>query len=159
MKVPSVGSAAPDFELQRKIGEPAFRLSAQQGVRAVVVLFFPLAFSGVCTAEMCQIAEDYGSWSDLDAEVVGISVDSPFVNQKFAESIGATFPMLSDFNKTASTAYGVLNDDFFGMKGVSNRSAFVVDREGIVRYAWTSEDASIMPDFDQVKAALSVIQG
>lgn len=151
----AVGSIAPDFELQRKIGEPPFKLSASRGESSVVVLFFPLAFSGVCTTEMCQVAEDYSRWQELGAEVVGISVDSPLVNHRFSEATGATFPILSDFNKQTITDYGVRNDDFFGLQGVANRSAFVIDPEGIVRYAWTSEDASVLPDFEAIKEALT----
>ncbi len=121
-----------------------------------MVLFFPLAFSGVCTTEMCTVAENHDMWTGLGARVVGISVDSPWVNVRFAEETGATFPILSDFNRTAAEAYGVLNDDFFGMKGVADRSAFVIDGDGIVRYAWTSPDSSVMPDFEAIR---SVVEG
>ena len=150
----SVGDTAPDFELVHRIGEPSVRLSKYRGEKPVVLLFFPLAFSSVCTDELCAVADDYSAWTDLNAEVIGVSVDSPFVNQRFAKECGAEFPVLSDFNTEASTAYGVRNDDFFGMKGVANRSAFVVDAEGTVRYAWVSEDAGILPDFDEIKGVV-----
>ncbi len=147
---PNVGDVAPDFDLTWRLGEPSVKLSSFRGDKAVLVLFFPLAFSGVCTDEICSVADDYSRWTALDAEVLGISVDSPFVNGRFAKECGATFPILSDFNKTATTAYGVLNDDFFGMRGVANRSAFVVNRDGTISYAWTSEDAELVPPFDEI---------
>lgn len=120
-----------------------------------MVLFFPLAFSGVCTAEVCAVAEDLSSWRELGAQVVGISVDSPFVNRKFAAECGAEFPIVSDFNREACTAYGVRDDDFFGMKGVAKRSVFVVARDGTLAWQWVSDDAGIMPDFDAVKEAVA----
>lgn len=149
-----VGAPAPDFELPVKLGEAPVRLTDYRGSKPVVLLFFPLAFSSVCTAEMCSVAENYAAWEGLDAEVIGISVDSPFVNQKFAQECNAPFPILSDFNKKASEAYGVLSENFAGLNGVSKRSAFVVDREGIIQYAWVSEDPSVMPDFDEIMSAL-----
>ncbi|MCA9738405.1 MAG: redoxin domain-containing protein [Gemmatimonadota bacterium] len=154
----SVGTEAPDFSLTRRVREAPVRLSDFRGERTVVLLFFPLAFSGVCTAEMCQVAEDYSRWTGLNAEILGISIDSPWVNAKFAEETGAAFPILSDFNKDVSTAYGVLYDDFFGMRGVSKRSAFVVDRDGIIRYAWMEEDSSIMPPFDEIAEAVAALR-
>jgi len=154
MKV-TKGATAPDFTLVRKVGQDPVSLSDYRGVKPVVVLFFPLAFSGVCTAELCRVVEDRSVWNKLGAEVLGISVDSPFVNQRFASETGAEFPLLSDFNREVSGAYGVLNDDFFGMKGVANRSAFVVDVDGTVVYAWTSEDSDVMPPFDEIREAVS----
>ena len=149
-----VGAVAPDFELLVKLGEPPIRLADYQGEKPVVLLFFPLAFSSVCTTEMCAVAENYSAWQELNAEVIGISVDSPFVNQKFAEDCDAPFPIVSDFNKTASEAYGVLYEEFAGLKGVSKRAAFVVGSDGRISYAWVSEDPAIMPDFDAIMAVL-----
>ncbi len=149
-----VGATAPDFELPLKLGEPPVRLGDYRGEKPVVLLFFPLAFSSVCTVEMCTVAENYSAWQELNAEVIGISVDSPFANQKFAEDCGATFPILSDFNKSTSEAYGVLNDEFAGLQGVSKRAAFVVDRDGSISYAWVTEDPAVMPDFDAIMQAL-----
>lgn len=154
MRPLSVGSAAPPFELTLKPGEAPLRLADYQGEKPVVLLFFPLAFSSVCTTELRQAAQEYASWKELGTEIVGISVDSPFVNQKFAEECEAPFPIVSDFNRTVVTAYGVRNDDFFGMEGVSNRAAFVVDREGRVVYSWMSEDASVLPDFPAIREAV-----
>lgn len=154
----TVGDAAPDFELVWKIGTDPVRRSVHQGGEPLVVLFFPLAFSSVCTDEICAVAEDASTYSKLGAKLVGISVDSPFVNARFAESCGAEFPILSDFNTEAAAAFGVRNADFFGMDGVADRSAFVIDGEGIIRYAWTSDDPGVIPDFDAIKAAVQALQ-
>jgi peroxiredoxin len=111
-------------------------LSQDRG-KNVVLLFYPAAFTGVCTKEMCTVAEDFGSYQALDAEVLAISVDTPWVVTKFAAESNATFPFLSDFNKTVIEAYDVLRRDFaFGMKGVAERAVFVVNREGAITYAW-----------------------
>ena len=150
----SVGSEAPEFELPLKPGEAPLRLGDYRGEKVVVLLFFPLAFSSVCTDEMCSMAADYDRWKALDAEVIGISVDSPFANQRFAEECGADFPIVSDFNREAAEAYDVLNEDYYGLEGVAYRSAFVVDREGTVVYAWESKDASVMPDLDEIREAV-----
>jgi peroxiredoxin len=151
----SAGDQAPDFELTWKIGQDPVRRSEHQGDDPVVVLFFPLAFSPVCTQEMCAVAEDLSAYNELGAKVVGISVDSPFVNARFAEECGAEFPILSDFNAEAADAFGVRNDDFFGMKGVADRSCFVVAPSGEIVFAWHSEDPGVMPPFDDIKAAVT----
>jgi len=153
-----VGTKAPDFALPLRVGEAPLRLSDYLGERNVVILFFPLAFSGVCTQEMCQVQEELAAWGELDATVLGISVDSIWVTQRFAAEHDLSYPILSDFNKEAMTAYGVRNDDFFGMKGVANRSVFVVDREGTIVYSWMSEDAGILPDFQAVREVLETVQ-
>lgn len=149
-----VGSEAPEFELPLKPGEAPLRLEDYRGEKVVVLLFFPLAFSSVCTDEMCSVAEDYGRWKEMDAEVIGISVDSPFANQKFAEECGATFPIVSDFNREAARAYDVLNEDYYGLEGVAYRSAFVVARDGTIVYAWETEDAGVVPDFEEILEAV-----
>ncbi len=148
------GSAAPDFELTWRIGQPPVERASYQAGAPLVILFFPLAFSSVCTDEVCRVAEDWSSWESLGAKVVGISVDSPFVLARFAEEAGAAFPLLSDFNKTVAESFGVLNRDYFGMDGVADRAAFVVDPEGRVRYAWTDPDDSVLPDFDAIRAVV-----
>lgn len=148
------GEKAPDLALPLKPGEAPLRLEDYRGEKPVVLLFFPLAFSRVCTEEMRIVAENYDRWRELDAEVLGISVDSPFVNQKFAEECGAPFPILSDFNREAVRAFDVENSDFYGLEGVANRSAFVVDRSGTVVYSWMSEDASVLPDFGEIREAV-----
>ena len=150
----TVGAQAPDFSLAPAPGPERVTLSGLRG-DPVVVLFFPLAFSRVCTAEMCQLAEDWSRWERVGAKVLGVSIDSPFVNRKFAEETGVPFPLLSDFNKEAASAYGVLYPEFHGMKGVSKRAAFVVDRKGTVTYAWVAEDSGLMPPFEEILGAVA----
>jgi peroxiredoxin len=148
-----IGDRAPDFTLPARPKEMV-SLRDLIGSQPVVLLFFPLAYSSVCTAEICGVAEDYSAYRDLGANVVGISVDSPFVTQKFAEDCKAPFPILSDFNKEVVERYGVLREELAGLRGVSNRAAFVVDRDGVIAYAWMSENPADMPPFDEIKAAL-----
>lgn len=148
-----VGAEAPDFALAPAPGPDLVRLSDFRG-QPVVLLFFPLAFSPFCTDEICAAVEDFSIWSELGAQVLGISVDQVFVLQKFSAETGAAFPLLSDFNREAMTAYGVRNDDFFGARGVAHRSAFVVDRRGRVAYSWMSEDASVQPDFAAIQGVV-----
>jgi peroxiredoxin len=148
------GTQAPEFALEFRPRKPRVKLADYRGKKPVVLLFFPVAFSAVCTDEMCTVAESYARWEKLDAEVLGISVDSPYANEQFAEHCGATFPILSDFNRDVIRAYGVLNPDFHGLKDVAYRSAFVIDREGKVAYSWASEDASVMPPFEEIHAAV-----
>ncbi len=150
----TVGSRAPEFELPAAPGEDPVRLSDLRLEGPVVLLFIPLAFSSTCTEEMCTVAGEWALWEELNARVLGISVDSPFVTSRFARECGAPFPILSDFNRTATEAYGVRNDDFYGLEGVAHRSAFVIDRSGTVVYAWCSEDASRLPPFDEVEDAV-----
>jgi len=150
----TVGTPAPDFSLAPAPGPDRVTLSEHRG-HPVVLLFFPLAFSSTCTAELCQMAEDWSRWESVGARVLGLSIDSPFVNRKFAEETKVPFPILSDFNKDASSSYGVLYPEFYGMKGVSKRAAFVVDREGVVAYAWVAEDAGLLPPFDEILEAVA----
>ena len=152
------GDQAPDFALAPAPGPDLVRLSDFRG-RPVVLFFFPMAFSPVCLDEMCQVAEDFSRWSGLGVQVLGVSVDQVFTLQRFKAESGAQFPLLSDFNKDVTTAYGIRNDDFFGARGVANRSVFVVDGEGVIRYAWTSEDAGVLPDLDEVAAAVEALAG
>lgn len=146
----AVGDRAPDAQLFKPPRE-AVRLHDFTD-RPMVLMFFPLAFSGVCTKEMCAIAEDYSAYEGLGADVVGISVDSPYTNQKFAESVGAKFPILSDFNREATTAYGILRD-LGDLRNVSERAAFVIDRDRTIRYAWVGEHPGVFPPLDEIKAA------
>jgi peroxiredoxin len=155
--VPSVGQPAPDFALP-DTEKNTVRLSEQEG-KPVVLLFFPMAFTSVCTEELCGVRDDMARYQDLDATVYGISVDSPFTLDRFRKDQNLPFALLSDFNKTASGAYGALYEDFvLGMKGVSKRAAFVVDAEGVVRYAEVLENAGEMPDLDAVKGALAELK-
>jgi peroxiredoxin len=149
MKHVQVGTAAPDFQLAPGPVPDRVSLSELRG-EVVVLLFVPLAFSGVCTAEFCQVRDDWSQWEAVGARVLGISVDSPFVVKRWAADLQVPFTLLSDFNKEAASAYGVLYEDYFGMKGVPKRSAFVIDTEGVVRYAWVDESSDVIPPFDEI---------
>ena len=148
-----VGQKAPDFALKTSKMED-FKLSDLQGKKNVVVLFVPLAFTSVCTKEFCSVRDSVSSLQNDNTQVVGISVDSPFALDAWAAKEGYNFPLLSDFNKTVSSSYGSLYDNLLGFNGVSKRSAFVIDKSGTVRYAWVSEDARNMPEFDAIRACL-----
>ncbi|UCC26456.1 MAG: redoxin domain-containing protein [Gemmatimonadales bacterium] len=153
----AVGTEAPDFSLPPGPGPDRVTLSAFRGEDNVVLLFFPMAFSSVCTDEMCQMAESYSRWGGLDAQVLGVSVDSPFVVQKFKQETGAQFPMLSDFNKEAIHAFDVVYEDFYGARGVGKRSVFVIDREGVIQYVWVTEDAGVIPDFEEIRNVVEAL--
>jgi glutaredoxin-dependent peroxiredoxin len=148
------GARAPDATLTRYDARTAVSLTEFLGQRPVVLLFFPLAFSSTCTEEMCAVAEDYSAYEGLGAQVLGISVDSPYTNARFAEETGAPFPILSDFNRAAARAYGVLRDSFGHLDGVSERAAFVVDRSGLITYSWVGEPGDL-PPLEEIKAALT----
>lgn len=151
-----VGQHAPDFTLF-DTDKKEVTLSTLRN-RNVVLVFFPLAFTGVCTAELCSLRDNISSYVALNADVLGISVDSLFSLQKFREEQNINFPLLSDFNKEVSAAYSSLYENFaFGMKGVSKRSAFVIDKEGIVRYAEVLEDAGKIPDFNAIQNVLNTL--
>lgn len=148
-----VGDKAPAFTLFNTEKKPV-SLSDYSG-KNVVVLFFPLAFTGVCTTELCSVRDDIAHYETIGAEVLAISVDSLFTLEQFKIAQNYNFPLLSDFNKTTSTAYDSIYEDFvLGMKGVSKRSAFVIDGEGIIRYAEVLDNAGNVPNFDAIKAAL-----
>lgn len=148
-----VGDKAPDFKLKSHQGEDV-SLSAHTGDN-VLVLFFPFAFTGVCTKELCQTRDDIAFYNNAKAKVLAVSVDSHFTLAKFAEANQLNFPLLSDFNKTTATAYGCLYDDFIGYyNGVAKRSAFVVDKEGVVRYAEVLESAGDLPNFAEIQKVL-----
>ena len=150
------GQTAPDFTLYNSEREPV-SLSAQQG-HPVVLLFFPLAFTSVCTAELCAVRDQLSWYDQINARVFGISVDSPQSLARFKADQALNFSLLSDFNKEVSTAYDCLYAQFgWGMKGVSKRAAFVIDATGIVRYAEVLENAGEQPDFNKIKAALEAL--
>lgn len=159
MPIP-VGSKAPDFTLKNKTEEGIadIHLSENFGLKNTVLLFFPLAFTGVCTQEMCQISQGLNHYALLDADVIGISVDSPFAQEAWAqkERIGVT--LVSDLNKTTSKAYGVLLDDLGGFGATSARAAFVIDKEGIVRYAEQTPTPKDLPNFAAIKGVLESLK-
>jgi glutaredoxin-dependent peroxiredoxin len=147
------GDKATGFALAAKPGE-VVDVNDVLGKEKIVLLFFPLAFSPVCTTEMCTLRDSWGDWEQLNAKVFGISVDSPFVTDKFRVEEKLPFPILSDFNKDVSRTYGVLHEDLMGLKGVSKRSAFVIDKDGTVVYDWVSEDPRMQVEFDAIQTAL-----
>ncbi|MBV6439815.1 MAG: peroxiredoxin [Haliscomenobacteraceae bacterium CHB4] len=147
------GDQAPDFAL-RASDKSLVRLSDLRG-RNVVLLFFPFAFTGVCTKELCYMRDSLAEYEGLDAQILAISVDSPYTLAKWKDEQQFNFPMLSDFNKTVSKKYDTLYREFGpGLKGVSKRSAFVIDKEGKVRYAEVLENAGELPNFEAVKQTL-----
>ncbi len=149
-----VGDKAPNFTLYSSEKQEV-SLSDYKG-KNVVLLFFPLAFTGVCTTELCSMRDDIGTYEGLDAQILAVSVDSLFTLEKFKEAEKYNFPLLSDFNKVVARAYGTIYEEFvLGMKGVAKRSAFVIDKEGVIRYAEVLESAGDLPDFEAVKGTLS----
>ena len=153
MKI-ETGLKAPDFVLydsgKNKVGLDDFK------GKNVLLLFFPQAFTGTCTKELCRVRDHIEDYNHVNAQVLGISVDSIFTLAKYKEEQSLNFPLLSDFNKEVSADYGSLYDTFvFDMKGVSKRSAFVIDKEGIVRYAQVLENAADIPDFDAINEVLA----
>lgn len=153
----ATGTTAPNFTLKTKNddGLADVSLSDNLGKKKTVLLFFPLAFTSVCMKEMCDVSDSITAYNSLNAAVYGISVDSPFAQEQMAKVDGLKFPLLSDFNKEVSEAYDVLYADLLGFKGVSKRSAFVIDEKGIIIYSESSEDPHDLPNFDAIKAALS----
>ncbi|UPK69233.1 redoxin domain-containing protein [Chitinophaga filiformis] len=153
----TVGAKAPAFSLvnteKQKVSLEDFK------GQNLVILFFPMAFTSVCTAELCSMRDNIATYNNLNAAIVGISVDSPFTLNKFKAEQNLNFPLLSDFNKEASQAYGAFYETFvLDLKGVSKRAAFVVDKEGTIRYAQVLESAGDLPDFEAVKNTLNSLQ-
>src|SRR5208283_2461476 len=132
-----VGSKAPDFTLKTKTpdGVKDVKLSDNFGRKQTVLLFFPAAFTGVCTQELCDISSGLGQYAALDAEVYGISVDNPFAQEAWAKQSGIKVPLLSDLNKTVTKAYDVLFPNLIGMYETAARAAFVVGRDGVIKYS------------------------
>lgn len=153
MKI-ETGQLAPDFTLYNS-DKKQVTLSAQKG-KNVLLLFFPLAFTSTCTKELCGVRDNISFYNNSNAEVFGISVDALHTLAKYKEEQNLNFTLLSDFNKEVSTAYGSIYEMFgYNMKGVSKRSAFVIDKEGIVRYAEVLENAAEVPDFEAIQRVLS----
>ena len=148
-----IGDKATDFTLQNTEGKEV-SLSDVTSEGSVVLLFFPLAFSSVCTDEMCIVRDNFKMYKSLDANVIGISVDSFFTLKAFKQMNNIPFPLLSDFNKIVSKEYGILNNDFYGMVGVAKRSAFVIDQDMKIIHREVMDDAGNMPDFNAIHNAL-----
>ena len=147
---------APDFTLQNTNGDE-ISLSSFKGDKNVVLLFFPLAFTGTCTEELCTTRDNMKLYDSLDAEVIAISVDSFFTLNEFKKNQNLNFTLLSDFNREVAEKYNVLYDDFFGMEGVAKRSAFVIDKQGAIQYQEILEDAGELPDFKKIQETLNNI--
>jgi peroxiredoxin len=158
-----VGDKAPDFTLKSKnlTGEVKdVSLSNYKG-KNLVILFFPQAFSGGCTKEACSVNDGLGNYGSLGADVIGISVDSVFTQEAWSKANNLNFPLLSDFNKKTIIDYGTRYDDgkfVYDMNGVSRRSAFVVDKDGIIRYAEILDDAGKQPDFNKINETLKSLK-
>lgn len=150
------GDPAPDFSL-RASDKSLVTLKELRG-KNVILLFFPFAFTGVCTKEMCMMRDSIADYEKLDAQVLAISVDSPYTLAQWKHEQGFNFPLLSDFNKTVSKKYHTLYKEFaLGLKGVSKRSAFLIDTKGIIRYAEVLENAGEIPNLEAVKTTLAAL--
>jgi glutaredoxin-dependent peroxiredoxin len=154
----AIGQSAPDFELfdtdKNKVSLSSFR------GQNVVILFFPLAFTSVCTAELCNVSDQLKGYEKLNAQPLGISVDSLFSLGRYKEENKINFPLLSDFNKEVSTQYHCIYERFgFDMKGVSKRGAFIVDKDGLIQYVEVLENAGLQPDFDKIQVKLRELVG
>jgi peroxiredoxin len=150
-----VGSKAPHFTLHDTDKQ---QRSLQEFLgKKLVLVFFPGAFTGVCTKEMCAFRDSMSRLNELNAQVVGISVDSPFANKGFAERNQLQFPLLSDYARTTIKAYGIELPNFAGLEGytVAKRSVFILDQDGVVRYAWVSDNPGVEPNYDEVTEALA----
>src|SRR6267143_3041783 len=156
MAIP-VGSKAPDFTLKSKqaSGMMDVKLSNNFGKKNTLLLFFPLAFTGVCTQEMCEITAGLNAYANVNAEVIGISVDSPFAQEAWAqkEKIGIT--LCSDLNKKTAEAYGTLLPDLNGLGSVSARAAFVIDKSGLIQYSEQTASPKELPNFKAIKGTLA----
>jgi len=152
----TVGSLAPDFTLFSGKGQTV-TLSDLRGQR-VVLVFFPAAFTGVCTKEMCSFQSALAQFNDLNATVLGISVDGVFANQAFRDQNGLEFTVLSDFQREAVTAYGIAVENFAGFTGytAANRAVFVIDGQGKLAYVWVAPSLGQEPDYSEVQAAVAL---
>jgi len=155
------GDTAPDFTLVSKTadGPQLVKLSDHIGKSNIVLLFVPMAFTGVCTTELCDVSNGIGEFQALDATVLGISGDNPFAQEAWAQKEGITIPLLSDYEHAVAKAYGVAYEQFLPEKnlimgGVAKRSAFVIDKSGTVRYAEVQEHPKDLPDFEKIKETL-----
>jgi glutaredoxin-dependent peroxiredoxin len=161
----AVGTKAPDFTLPTKTGEgpKQIKLSDNFGKKNTLLLFFPMAFTGTCTTEMCGVSMDLSAYGSLNATVYGISGDNPFAQEAWAQKEKITVPLLSDYEHTVSKIYGVAYDSFLpqmnlGMGGVPKRAVFIIDRNGIIQYAESNDDARALPNFEKVKAKLAELK-
>lgn len=154
-----VGTKAPDFVLKSKNSEGVSDVSlSNNSGKNTVILFFPLAFTGVCTSELCDVTAGLSQYADLNADVIGISVDSPFAQEAWAQKENIGITLASDLNKKTSADYGVLLDDLLGFGSTSARAAFVVDKQGVVQYVEQTPTPKDLPNFDAIKETLQKLQ-
>jgi glutaredoxin-dependent peroxiredoxin len=158
----AVGTKAPDFTLSTKTadGPKQIKLSDNFGKKNTLLLFFPMAFTGTCTTEMCGVTMDLAAYGSLSATVYGISGDNPFAQEAWAQKENIKVPLLSDYEHEVAKAYDVAYDSFLpqmnlGMGGVPKRAVFIIDRNGVIQYAESNDDARALPNFDKIKAKLA----
>ena len=161
----TTGTKAPDFILSTATadGPKQISLSAEIGKKNILLLFVPMAFTGVCTTELCEISKGISSYDSLDCTVYGISGDNPFAQQAWAQKEGITITLLSDYEHSVAKTYGIAYESFLpqiglGMAGVPKRSAFLVDRSGMIQYAESSDDPKQLPDFAKIQAKLAELK-
>lgn len=161
----AVGSKAPDFTLSTKtaIGPKKVKLSDNFGKKNTLLLFFPMAFTGTCTEEMCSTTKELPNYGGLNAVVYGISGDNPFAQEAWAKKESISVTLLSDYEHKVAKDYGVVYDSFLpqinlDMGGVPKRSAFVIDKNGVIQYAESNDDAKQLPNFDKIKAKLGELK-
>jgi glutaredoxin-dependent peroxiredoxin len=161
----AVGTKAPDFTLSTKTadGPKQIKLSDNFGKRNTLLLFFPMAFTGTCTTEMCDVSSGLSAYSNMNATVYGISGDNPFAQEAWAQKEKITVPLLSDYEHDVAKAYDVMYGSFLpqlnlGMAGVAKRSAFVIDKNGVIQYAESNDDAKQLPNFGKIKAKLAELK-
>ena len=150
----AVGDKAPDFTLTNQDRAPV-TLAEELKKGPVVLAFFPAAFSGTCTKEMCTFRDSMSELNRVSANVLGVSTDTFFALKAWADAQRLTFPLLSDYNKTVITQYGVVNPDMIGLHNIAKRATFVIDRNGIIRHSEVLEDARNEPDYEKVRSALA----
>ena len=153
----ATGSQAPDFTLKSKTadGLKDVVLSANFGQKNTVLLFFPLAFTGVCTQELCDISSGLSAYADLNADIIAVSVDSPFAQEAWAKKENISLTLASDLNKAVTQQYDVVFPMLAGVGDTSARAAFVIDKAGVIRYSEQTATPKDLPDFNAIKAALA----
>src|SRR5260221_1908516 len=156
----SVGTKAPDFSLKSKqaSGLVDIKLSDNFGKKNTVLLFFPAAFTGVCTQEMCEISAGFGAYTSLNADVIGISIDTPFAQEAWAKQEKITIPLASDLNKETIKKYDVVFPMLAGVGDTAARAAFVIDKNGVVQYSEQTPTPKDLPNFDKVKETLAKLK-
>jgi glutaredoxin-dependent peroxiredoxin len=161
----AVGTKAPDFTLSTKTadGPKQIKLSDNFGKKNTLLLFFPMAFTGTCTTEMCGVSTDLAAYGSLNASVYGISGDNPFAQEAWAQKEKITVPLLSDYEHKVTQAYDVAYDSFLPqmnlrMGGVSKRAVFIIDRDGVIQYVQSNDDARALPNFEKIKTKLAELK-